>query len=273
MAVSPEKKSAMKEKKLEKNQTTTKTEKIIYTSTLVIFLISIVYVIYRIVVTANYGGDDVTDKVMADYLLMLLQLVAGVIVINIPSFIEKHIKIQIPSFMNIMLIIFLFCAIYLGEVQFFYYKIPSWDMILHFFSAIMLGCLSFSVINALSQNKIEGIHPMFVMIFAFCFAIAIEVVWEFYELAWDYFAGFNMQKYQTEDGVNLVGQLALMDTMQDLIIGAVGAAIASLIGFLSIKNRTGLVRKMILTKDSVEEPQAVDFVDVDSIETVDIETK
>ncbi|MEG1805668.1 MAG: hypothetical protein RR327_04650 [Clostridia bacterium] len=248
----------MKEKKQLGKVTVTKTEKVFYYTTLFTFLISIVYVVYRIIYTAKYGGDEVTDKVMADYLLMLLQLVAGAIIIHIPSFVERRIRIEVPSFMNILFIIFLFCAIYLGEVQFFYYKIAFWDTILHFFSAVMLGCLSFSVINALSANKIEGIHPLFVMIFAFCFAITIEVIWEFYEFCWDFFAGFNMQKYQTEEGINLIGQAALIDTMEDLFVGAVGAFLASLAGFFSIKKNTGFVRKMILTKQKTENTENTD---------------
>lgn len=246
----------------------TKTEKVIYFVTLATFLISIIFVIGRLITASETGGDEVTDKVTADYLLMLLQLTAGIVVIHIPSFVEKRIKIEIPSFMNIMFIVFLFCAIYLGEVKFFYYKIKSWDVILHFFSAVMLGCLSFSVINALSENKIEGIHPLFVAIFAFCFAITIEVLWEFYEFCWDTFAGFNMQKYQTEEGVNLIGQLALLDTIEDLIIGSIGALLASLLGFFSLKRKTAFIRKVILTKIPLVETQ-----NNDSIENLDVNSE
>ena len=46
-----------------------------------------------------------------------------------------------------------------------------------------------------------------------------------------------MQKYRLQDGTILSGNKALSDTMEDLIIDAVGALIISVSGFFSLKNK------------------------------------
>ena len=48
-----------------------------------------------------------------------------------------------------------------------------------------------------------------------------------------------MQKYALENGELLVGQIALIDTMKDLIIDTVGALCISAIGYISLKHKNG----------------------------------
>ena len=72
--------------------------------------------------------------------------------------------------------------------------------------------------------------PAFVALFTFCFALALDVLWEIYEFTVDALFQTNMQKYALEGGEALAGQAALQDTMGDLIvdfIGALGIAIAA----------------------------------------------
>ncbi len=220
---------------------------IIFWVTEITFIFSVFYVLYKVIVTPTSPTGEF-DKARSDYILMLLQSIAGLIVINIPSILAKRVKIQIPSFMNIMYILFLYAAVYLGEVRYFYYRVPFWDTILHFMSAIMLGCLAFSVLNALSNNNVLHVSPWLLMVFSFCFAVTMEVIWEFYEFAWDHFLGLNMQKYMTEDGVLLVGHEVLIDTITDLAVGALGALIASVLGYLSLKKSKKFVESTIFTK-------------------------
>ena len=223
---------------------TTTLEKIIFWITELTLIFSLVYILVRLLWTTE--GVEV---IASDYSLMLLQTVIGLIIIHIPWFIERKVKVIIPSFMNILFIVFLFCSICLGEFGNFYYRLSNWDNILHFMSAVMIAALAFSVINSFFENKIEGIHPMFVMIFTICFAMTIEVVWEFYEFGVDYFLGMTMQKFVTEDGTLLIGQAALADTMVDLIVGFAGSVLASLVGYLSLTKKNILIRKLILRKE------------------------
>ncbi len=110
----------------------TKFEKAVYYFVLVSMLISIIYVIYRIIAAPSISNDgDVRTK--STYTLMLLQCIVGVVAIHIPDILEKHLKRDIPSFYGHDVYHLLYCAIFLGEVRSFYYLIPNWDNFLHTF--------------------------------------------------------------------------------------------------------------------------------------------
>ena len=184
----------------------------------------------------------------SDYVLMLAQCILGILAIILPSILNKKIKLEIPSFMISLYAIFLYCAIFLGEVRSFYYNIPHWDTMLHAFSGAMIGALGFSIVNFL--NNSESMHlnlsPIFVTIFAFCFSGTLGIIWEIYEYLGDCILGTNMQKYALATGENLLGQQALADTMKDFIIDLVGAFIMSIIGYISLKYKKGWIDKFIL---------------------------
>lgn len=195
---------------------------------------SVVFVCIRLIQT---WGDE--SKAQRDYKLMLLQCAAGLLIIFLPMLLEKKWKIQIPSFMVNLYFIFLYCAIYLGEVRSFYNTVPHWDTILHTFSGLMLGALGFVVVDWLNKSNFVRVQlsPVFVGLFAFCFAVAAGAVWEIWEYAWDCAMNLNMQKYLTPEGVPLVGQAALWDTMKDIIVDTIGAFIIAVAGSISIKMR------------------------------------
>ena len=88
-------------------------------------------------------------RVKTDYILMLTQCILGIVALFLPNIISKKAKIIIPSNMYMLYILFLYAAVFLGEVRNYYYKIPNWDTILHTCSGAMLGALGFSFINIL----------------------------------------------------------------------------------------------------------------------------
>lgn len=49
-----------------------------------------------------------------------------------------------------------------------------------------------------------------------------------------------------EDGTPFLGRLALRDTMKDLIVDTIGAAVMSVIGYISLKHQKGWVEKLLL---------------------------
>ena len=161
-----------------------------------------------------------------------------------------RIRIEIPSNMLVLYTIFLYCAIYLGEVRSFYYMVPHWDTVLHTFSGGVLATLGFSVITLL--NKTERIpmimSPAFVALFTFCFAVTLGVFWEIYEYTADGILGLNMQKFALDNGQQLVGHAALGDTMKDLMVDCLGAFIVSVIGYISLKYQKGWVEKLQVLK-------------------------
>lgn len=210
--------------------------KVLYYIVLVTLILSIVYVSIRIY-DAPVSSDDVGIRTKSSYALMFVQCLLGLVALSLPDIFAKKFLKQIPTNMLILYFIFLYCAIYLGEVRDFYYRFEYWDTMLHTFSGAMLGALGFSFVTLL--NKVDKIpinlSPFFVCLFAFCFAITIGVAWEIYEFSFDGLLHLNMQKFMTEEGVELVGRAALSDTMSDLIVDAIGAFIISALGYISLK--------------------------------------
>ena len=182
-------------------------------------------------------------RVKSDYLLMSLQCFTGIAVMMLPTLIRRKWQPIVPDAMCITYYIFLYCAIILGEIFSFYYKIEHWDSILHAMSGGMLGALGFLLVDRLNTD--EGVKvsmsPIFVSLFAFSFALAIGTLWEIYEFTFDALFGLNMQKAYLEDGGALIGGAALRDTMTDLVIDAVSAMAVATVGFIRgrIRRKTG----------------------------------
>lgn len=210
---------------------------------------SSIYAVAGLVMAPSEPSPEIVhQKLKSDYALMLVQCVLGILVMFLPSALERRLRVAIPGFMYILFILFLYAAIYLGEIRSFYYRVPHWDLLLHGFSGLMLGALSFSVIRLLNENERVrlDLSPAFVALFAFSFAVSMGVLWEIYEFFVDGLLGLNMQKYALENGRVLSGRKALADTMGDLIVDAVGAIIMSVIGFISVKYRKGWVGRMLI---------------------------
>jgi len=205
------------------------------------FIGSAVFVAGRMITAPTSMATVAYIRVKSDYVLMLLQCLLGALAMMLPGFLQRKIQLNIPSRMIIVYAVFLYCAIYLGEVHSFYYLVPQWDSILHASSGMALCAIGFSIIGLLNKSESVplSLSPAFVALFAFCFAISIGAVWEIYEFCADLILHTNMQKYALESGGLFVGQEALVDTMKDLIIDTVGVLCVSVIGYTSSKHKDG----------------------------------
>jgi hypothetical protein len=212
--------------------------------------LSIGYILVQLVKAPAQPEGVSYEKLKSDYVLMLVQCLLGILAMLLPGWLARKWRIEIPSGMMILYLLFLYAAIYLGEVQSFYYRIPHWDMILHGFSGGMLGALAFSFVRLLNKSdRVElYLSPLFTAMFAFCFSMTLGIFWEIYEYSVDGLLGLNMQKFMAEDGTNFIGRAALNDTMQDVLTDAVGALFTSLVGYVSLKYKKGWVEKVLLKK-------------------------
>ena len=218
---------------------------------LITFILSIIFTVVRMIsAPAVASAADADVRVKSDYVLMLLQCIFGVFAILLPGILKRRVGLNIPSAMIVAYAVFLFAAIYLGEVRAFYYRFPNWDAVLHTFSGAALGALGFTLISLMNRSETVtfSLSPFFISLFAFCFAVALGVVWEFYEYAMDILIGTNMQKYALETGEALIGQEALANTMKDLIVDALGAFAISVIGYIYMKSDKKWIERMQLKK-------------------------
>ena len=224
---------------------------LIYWGTLISFIVPSIYLIVRIFLSENIISTDSDPRTRAEYILMLIQCVLGIFVIHLPAIISRRLKFDIPAILYLIYILFLYCAIFLGEVRYFYYLIPYWDDILHCISSVMNGLFGFMVVTILNDDKSVRLNlsPFFLALFAFCFSVTVGTIWEIYEFAADDILGLNMQKFMLEDGTQLLGHAALIDTMKDFIVDCIGAFIATIVGYFSIKNKRGWIHDYLTTEN------------------------
>ena len=195
----------------------------------------------------------------------------------IPFWINKKFKIEIPNVLEIIILLFIFSAEILGEIQNFYGIFKHWDTILHTLNGFLCAAIGFSLIDIL--NNSERFHitlsPVFVALVAFCFSMTIGILWEFFEYGADTIFNYDMQKdrivqsistvtlepegknkpivvdnisktiiYSNKDGQTIETvidggylDIGIIDTMKDLIVNFIGAVVFSILGFFYIKNR------------------------------------
>lgn len=179
----------------------------------------------------------VIASIIAQNWLNLFTSILTLILIYLPTYISDKRYIYIPSGFQFIIIVFIFAAIYLGELHSFYLRFWWWDSMLHFISGIVLGFIGFILVYILNKDELIDVFlsPFFIALFSFCFAITVGVFWEIFEFWMDTLFGLNMQKS------------GIVDTMWDFMEDCAGAFIASTIGYFYIKNNNSFRFQRFIT--------------------------
>ncbi len=114
----------------------------------------------------------------------------------LPVIVEKKMNLEVPDALQIIILLFIYSAEILGEINEFYIVIPHWDTILHTLNGFLCAAVGFSTIDILNQKEFfhATMSPIFVALVAFCFSMTIGVMWEFFEFGADQFLRYDMQK-------------------------------------------------------------------------------
>lgn len=195
--------------------------------------------------------------------------VLTLILFMVPKILDKSLGVTIPVGLETVILIFIFSAEILGEINAFYVKIPIWDTLLHTTNGFLMAAIGFALIDLFNRSEKFSIKmsPYFVAFFAFCFSMTVGVLWEFFEFSMDWFAGTDMQKDWILPAINSVKlnpeganipvhvdiqsvvingkawnlggylDIGIVDTMKDLMVNFVGAVVFSIIGILYLKRR------------------------------------
>lgn len=194
--------------------------------------------------------------------------VLALILFFLPNFIERRFCIRIPTLMELVILLFIFGAQILGELQNYYAQYPYWDTMLHAVNGFVCAAFGFSLMDILTRNRQEKfrLSPWYVSLVAFCFSMTVGVLWEFFEYGMDILFLTDMQKDTvirsiastalsadgevahwreitavTVNGYRLPADgyldIGLHDTMADLLVNFVGAAVFSLLGYFYIRHR------------------------------------
>lgn len=232
--------------------------------------LAVLYVVLRVLVVTVMVAQFFNGNFENVFLCLLTLLL-----FFIPSFLERTIHIDVPDTLEVIILLFIFSAEILGEIQAYYIQFPYWDTMLHTLNGFLCAAIGFSLLDILNRNDrfSLSLSPLYLAIVAFCFSMTIGVLWEFFEWGMDMFFHLDMQKdtiltgittvmldpaggnvptgiqgitdviVVTADGtqraLGLGGYLdvGLMDTMKDMFVNFVGAVIFSVIGFFYVKNR------------------------------------
>ena len=242
-----------------------------------------VYVVLRLIVVAELVLSILRGEYESAFICLLV-----LILFILPFFIQQNFGIQLPTTLEIIILLFIFAAEILGELEGYFITYPNWDTMLHTTTGFLSAATGFSLIDILNRNSRIKFHlsPICVALAAFCFSMTVGVLWEFFEFGMDRLFHLDMQKDTvvqsitsvmldptngntpiTIDGIHSVAvngndlgfdgylDIGLYDTMEDLFVNFIGAVTFSVIGYFYIKHRGKgkLARAFIPTLSEQEE--------------------
>lgn len=242
-----------------------------------------VYVVLRLIVVAELILSILRGEYESAFICLLV-----LILFILPFFIQQNFGIQLPTTLEIIILLFIFAAEILGELEGYFITYPNWDTMLHTTTGFLCAATGFALIDILNRNSRIKFHlsPIYVALAAFCFSMTVGVLWEFFEFGMDRLFHLDMQKDTvvqsitsvmldptnsntpiTIDGIHSVAvngndlgfdgylDIGLYDTMEDLFVNFIGAVTFSVIGYFYIKHRGKgkLARAFIPTLSEQEE--------------------
>ena len=224
-----------------------------------------VYMVLRLIVLATLVSSILRGEYESAFICLLV-----LALFMLPFFIQQNFGIELPSTLEIIILLFIFAAEILGELKCYFITFSHWDSMLHTTTGFLCAATGFALIDILNHNsRIKfQLSPIYVALTAFCFSMTVGVLWEFFEFGMDRLFLMDMQKDTvvqsitsvmldptnsnipvTIDGITSVavnGQdlgfdgyldIGLYDTMKDLFVNFVGAVVFSTIGYFYIKRR------------------------------------
>ena len=219
----------------------------------------------------------------------------SLVLMIMPSIISRRLKIVLPDTLEIVILLFIFAAEILGELNSFYVRVPHWDTMLHTINGFLCAAIGFALVDMMNRNDrfTFQLSPLYLAIVSFCFSMTVGVLWEFFEFSGDYFLGMDMQKDTivnaihsvnldptltntvvhirdiadvivvhsdgTQQALGLGGYLdiGIIDTMKDLFVNFIGAVVFSFIGYFYVekKGQGKVAHRFIPKVEAPEEPR------------------
>lgn len=205
---------------------------------------------------------------------------------GVPNMVQHRLDIELPNTLEIIILLFIYAAEILGEINAYYVTFPYWDTVLH-------------TLNGFSLS------PLYLAIVAFCFSMTVGVIWEFFECTMDQLFLLDMQKdtvvntigsvmldptggnnpgvirnitdvivvqsdgTQTALGLGGYLDIGLLDTMEDLFVNFIGALTFSIIGYFYVRSRgkNKFAKRFIPVVNEEPQPQTKNTSAEDAPET------
>ncbi|MFV0414384.1 MAG: hypothetical protein ACK5L3_14155 [Oscillospiraceae bacterium] len=191
-----------------------------------------------------------------EFMAALTALVATALTL-LPGLVRRLGLIPMPALLETAFVVFVYLAMFFGEMLHFYDLFPWWDSMLHLSSGVLFALVGYMLFLALNKDPAvrNKINPACVVALTVIFAIACGVLWEIFEYAGDSLLGMNMQRWQNTlpanewaalQNVSNLSNPGLMDTMKDFINDTIGA-FASIPIILPMVKKSSLYTKTNFT--------------------------
>lgn len=188
--------------------------------------------------TSRTSRDNAINNVFLSLLAISLM--------SVPRYLKTKFNLTFKNSVEILVLVFLFISIVLGFIQEFYITIRGFDKLVHTVSGIVISLVALEAVTIyahyISNNKKQVIPALFIIVFSFTFTVSLLLLWEFYEFASDTLTFIftqnptNMQRYLWSNPSEIFPQgYGLLDTMVDLILGTLGAAVVSIVAFIFLR--------------------------------------
>lgn len=150
----------------------------------------------------------------------------------LPRLIKSRAKLNLPIEFDMVLVAFMYAAVFLGKVGSAYERYWWWDSVLHTSSGFILGYVGFLLLYLkVQQKKIQASRKLIGLII-FSIALASGALWEIFEFGLDTIFHGDLQR------------TGIKDTMGDLIVDAIGGLIMARIGVRVIfDHKRGLIAR------------------------------
>jgi hypothetical protein len=140
-----------------------------------------------------------------------------------PALLARRLNITLPVPFLFATTVFIIASVFMGEAFDFYERFWWWDIALHGASALGFGLIGFLFIFMLFEGDRYAAPPAAMAVIAFACGVTVGATWEIFEFLMDVTFDLNMQKS------------GLVDTMGDLIVDTIGAAIGGLSGYFYLR--------------------------------------
>ena len=206
---------------------------------------------------------------------------------GVPNMVEHRLDIELPNTLEIIILLFIYAAEILGEINAYYVTFPYWDTVLHTLNGFLCAAIGFSLLDILNREE------------------KIGVIWEFFECTTDQLFLLDMQKdtvvntigsvmldptggnhpgvirnitdvivvqsdgTQTALGLGGYLDIGLLDTMEDLFVNFIGAFTFSIIGYFYVRSRgkNKFAKRFIPVVNEEPQPQTKNTSAEDAPET------
>ena len=140
-----------------------------------------VYVALRLIVVAELVLSITRGEYESAFICLLV-----LVLFILPFFIQQNFGIQLPTALEIIILLFIFAAEILGELECYFITYPNWDSMLHTTTGFLCAATGFALIDILNRNsRIKfQLSPIYVALAAFCFSMTVGVLWSSSSSAW-----------------------------------------------------------------------------------------